>query len=565
MLPPAAGPALPHPPLELGPAADASARRQGVVPLARVILAHALALGIAADLLLRHGIMGLGYPLWLAIGALGALALVWRAGRSLPREAGAWLAASILFGAGLAWRDAARLQPLDFLASLFALGMAGIAIGDERLGLGAARLRDTLWAGAAVIRSMMAGLAPLVWRDVAIPIDGSEFRGRLAPALRAAAIAVPLLFVFGSLLRGADPVFASIVALPDLDVGEIASHGVVIGFFTWLGAGWARAALIEPLSTHRAPERLPFGLGMLDLTAALGTLNALFALYVVTQLGWFFGGERFLQARTGLTAAEYARQGFFQMVWVVVLVVPVLLVTRAALRPGRDLERRHTTLALPIIALLAVMIVSAMLRMRLYVQYYGLTIDRFYPLVFMGWLSVVLAWMALTVLRGEGRAFVAGAVVTGLATLAALNLSVPDVIVARVNVARVRQAAAGAAPRLDLEHLTRLGGEAVPLAIPAVLAAPTSASGSAERTAEDEARCQAANRLVARVLGSRRMPTAEEGDATWREWNLGRASARRAVQAELPALLAVRHESCPRPPHRAAAPTAPPVSGTAGR
>ena len=85
--------------------------------------------------------------------------------------------------------------------------------------------------------------------------------------------------------------------------------------------------------------------------------------------------------------------------WVALLVVGLLLTTRAVLRPGRALALRHTALSLPLIALLGAIIVSAVMRMRLYVQYYGLTEDRVYALVFMGWLAVVVIWLAVTVLR----------------------------------------------------------------------------------------------------------------------------------------------------------------------
>jgi len=103
----------------------------------------------------------------------------------------------------------------------------------------------------------------------------------------------------------------------------------------------------------------------------------------------------------------------------------LLLGTRAALGPGRDLERRHTLLSVPAIALLCVIIFAAMIRMRLYVHYFGLTVDRLYPMVFMGWLGIVLVWLVVTVLRGNGRMFAAGTAVSGLAVLLALNVVRP--------------------------------------------------------------------------------------------------------------------------------------------
>jgi hypothetical protein len=518
--------------------------RAYVAPMARAILLHALLVGVAADLLLREGFTGLGFPFWLAVLALSIVSLVWRDGRHVPHETATWLGLAILWGSGMAWRGSSSLQALDFMATLFALGMAAVSLGDPRTALLAERMRDTVWAGVRVIRSVVFGALPLVLRDVALPVARRELTGGVRPAVRAALIALPLIVIFGALLRGADPLFANLVALPAIDLDEAASHVFILGFFAWVTAGWARGALLAGPPGARLPEQLPFGLSALDVTVALGALNALFAVFVATQLGWFFGGEHFLQAQTGLTAAQYARQGFFQMVWVVLLVVPVLLGTRAALRPGHALERRHTALALPLIALLGVMIVSAVLRLRLYVQYYGLTLDRFYPLVFMGWLTIVLAWLALTVLRGRGRPFAAGAVASGLAILLALNVFVPDAIVARVNVARAAAQTPSDAGALDLTHLASLGAEATPLAVAAVLAAPPSELRLDANTSPELARCNAATRLLTRWgPGSRARDPREED---WRRWNRGEAMATRTVGANAGALRAIQHDACGR-------------------
>src|SRR6185312_12873247 len=279
---------------------------------------------------------------------------------------------------------------------------------------------------------------------------------------RAALLSAGVLLVFGSLLRAADPMFASFISLPDLDVGEAASHVDVVGFFAWLVAGWARSALL-PQAERRVPS-YGFSLRLLDVTAVLATLDVLFAAFVLAQLGWIFGGEAFLQARTGLTAAAFARQGFFQMAWAVALVIPVLVVSRGGLAAGAELRRRHTLLSLPAVGLLGAMIASALLRMKMYVHYYGLTTDRVYPIVAMIWLAFVLA---STVLRGRGRTFAAGAIISGLVTLGGLDAADPDLIVARVNVDRAATLARGstAGPStLDLVHLASLRGGAVPIA-----------------------------------------------------------------------------------------------------
>jgi hypothetical protein len=253
-----------------------------------------------------------------------------------------------------------------------------------------------------------------------------------------------------------------------------------------------------------------------------------------------------------LTVAEYARQGFFQMVLVVALVVPLLVASRAALRPGRALARRHTLLSLPLIGLLGATIVSAMLRMKLYVHYYGMTTERFYPLIVMVWLTAVLVWLAITVLRDWGRPFVAGTVISGLVTLAALNIADPDLIVARINIDRATRWAQADAPALDLRFLSQLGGRAIALATRETLAAPVGLEGSKARELDDAQRCDAATRLLDWWGPASPAQRRQTRDAAWRWWNAGDAAALDAVTTHSAQLRSVQHATCARAHRRAA-------------
>ncbi len=533
---------------DIRPDVTAVAKSALAIPTARATLAAAAALALCADLLLYNDPAGLGFSIWIALLTLSLIALAWRDDRRIPLESAAWLAIALLCAAGVAWRAAAALRFFDILATAAALGLAGVTLRRPGSGLFAQRVGDTLWTAVAVLRSVVAGVVPLIFRDAlahghdmrAERRTGGARRLALPPAARPALLALVVLIVFGTLLRGADPIFASLLSLPAFDAGAVLSHTLVIGFFGWLAAGWARGALLPP-PTIAEPEPLRFALRAADVTAILGALGVLFAVFVITQLGWYFGGETFLRQRTGLTVAEYARSGFFQLVWVVTLVVPVLVGTRAALAPGRALARRHTLLALPVVVLLGAMILSAVLRMRLYVQYYGLTLERLYPLVFMIWLAVVLAWLTVTVLRGWTRPFVAGAAISALVTLAALNVANPDALVARVNVARVaprttaavHQAKSDVAP-LDLALLASLGGDAAAIVARAVISAP----------AGDTQRCVAARDLLRQWGPDARLHLRDSRAASWRWWNAGEQAASRAILSSDAALRSAMHASC---------------------
>ena len=519
--------------------------------LPRLILAAAILVGIAADALLRGGFVGIAFPIWIAIVALGAVTVARRAKRPVPREALAWLLVAVIAAVGMAWRASPQLQAFDFLASLFALGLAAIALGQPASSLFGGRVRDTLWAGARVLRDVFIGAIPLTWRELLAPSVRDSASRRGWPVVRTVLIVVALVGVFGSLLRDADPLFASLLALPDFDLGVAISHVLITGFFAWVFAGWSRGAFISAATAGRPPERLPFTLGLTDMTAALVTLDVLFTLFMIAQLGWLFGGESFLQARTGLTAAEYARQGFFQMVFVVVLVVPLLMATRALLIPGAEAARRYTRLAIPMVVLLVAMLVSAAIRMRLYVQYFGLTTDRFYTLAIMAWLAFVLIWLGVTTLRGRDQRFVAAAVVAGFVTLFVLNAMAPDALVARMNVARAQRATSAGGVPLDLDYLSTLSGDAMAIVIPATLAPPAhisestrGAAGSGEEMSPVTQRCLAARRIRARWSPSSRTAGRLDADGAWRQWNAGDNRALQLAAENARPLLAVQHDAC---------------------
>ena len=536
----------PSSPPGYGPARVPTSRPFLPRPLARSVVGAAVLLGITGDALLREPPAGPAFGVWISLVALNAIALLWRTERAVARETVLWLCTAVLFSLGLAWRNSGTLQAFDTLAVIGCLGMAAISARDSGAALFARRLRDTFFTGLDVVGGVLVGVLPLVLRDSLASGDGSRVVGRFQSLLRPAIIAGLALLIFGSLLRGADPIFASVIAIPRFDVGMVISHVVLTGFLAWVFAGWARTALVTGPRRHRADAPLPIQLGAADITAALGTLAVLFAAFIATQFGWFFGGEPFLRARTGLTAAMYARQGFFQMVWVVLLVVPVLVGTRAALAPGRELEQRHTLLSLPVVVLLGAIIVSATLRMKMYIHFYGLTTERFYPLVFMMWLAVVVGWLALTVLRGWGRPFVAGTVISGLVTLLTLNVVDPDTIVARVNIARALRLSPSGQPALDLVHLSRLSGGGVELATSALLASPsTSAGGDTGGSGLDSQRCMAARLLLGNWGPTSRVRQRLQKDGAWRFWNRDDARAMRVVSKNSRAVDAIQHASCP--------------------
>jgi hypothetical protein len=226
-----------------------------------------------------------------------------------------------------------------------------------------------------------------------------------------------------------------------------------------VGVAWTSAGLLRDLLANREDDRVMSPratsprIGATEVTIALGAVNLLFLAFVLVQLRFLFGGSGLVEQRVGLTYAEYARHGFFELVVVAVLVLPLLLAVDAVLRGTPRQVRTVRGLAAALLALLGVVMASALDRLWLYQQQFGLTELRIYATGVVLWLALVFVWLAVTVLRGRRHLFATGAVVLGFAATLSLNVLDPDALIARTNVER---------PRADVAYLTGLSDDALP-------------------------------------------------------------------------------------------------------
>jgi hypothetical protein len=248
-------------------------------------------------------------------------------------------------------------------------------------------------------------------------------------------------------------------------------------------------------------------LGIIEIGTVLGLLDALFLAFVIVQIRYFFGGAALVQTTTTLTYAEYARRGFFELVTVAALVLPLLLGAHWLLRKENSLhERIFRALAGAQLVLLFVIMCSAVARMRLYQGEYGLTELRLYTTAFMGWLALVFAWFAATVLRGMRERFACGALIAGFVIIGVLHVINPDALIVRVNAA---QAKAGRA--FDASYTAHLSADAAPALLEAM------------PSLKENERCVLASHVLNRWATNER--------ADWRTWNWSRAAAMSGARA----------------------------------
>jgi hypothetical protein len=202
-------------------------------------------------------------------------------------------------------------------------------------------------------------------------------------------------------------------------------------------------------------------MGVIEIAILLGSITTLFLLFIAIQVTYLFGGEAHF-ASQGLTYAEYARKGFFELVMVAIF--SFLIISQSAkqiaLENGKHFLIFRAMTSVLIVEVI-VILVSAFARLSLYEHAYGFSEIRLYSHALMIWLAVVSVLLAYQINKGEEESrFAFRAFIAVVVLLFSMNMLNPDLFIAQKNIERYK---AGGA--LDTAYLASLSDDALPATI----------------------------------------------------------------------------------------------------
>ncbi|MFE4702170.1 DUF4173 domain-containing protein [Streptomyces sp. NPDC056738] len=404
-----------------------------------------LATGVLSMLLLDGG---LGINLLLA--AIPAGLAAYFAGRAAGRRPRAW---SLVWGiGGLGLLAVPALRDADwpsFLAVTAAIGLGSLALNGGRT------WPAILLGPISVINSVVTGVT---WGWLGLRERFGGARRGVGVGLRSLVVSVLLLLVFGALFAGADAAFADLLGdlVPDTSVtgGPVRVVLLVAGLVVALAAAHTAAA---PVRLDRVVVRPGTPRNRVEWALPLIVLTVLFAAFNAVQLVVLFGGYDAVLKKTGQTYAEYARQGFWQLLIVTLLtLLVVVFALRWAPRDGAGDRKLVRGVLGTLCALALVVVASAVRRMDMYVEAYGLTRLRISVLAGELWLGLVIVLIMAAGVWGARwlpRVVAASAAVGVLA----FGLMSPDGLIAENNVQRYEDTG-----KFDILYARDLSADAVP-------------------------------------------------------------------------------------------------------
>ena len=273
--------------------------------------------------------------------------------------------------------------------------------------------------------------------------------------------AVPVLAVIIPLLIRSDLYFEQLLSHFSLNIKDLVIRlllGVLLFPFLFsLLFAWKKKL---PLSESSPVSSAPKGADPVAIQSFLSALSVVYLVYLMTQTAYFFSAFRGLLPQgfeEGVT--EYARRGFFEMCAIAAINLAILFLTMVLVRKEEGRIPRFTQILGTFLCLFTILLIgTALSKMFLYIDYYGMTRLRIITSCFMVFL--VLVFLAVGI-RLWKRKFPYMKMVVLAFCAVGLTVSFCDIdaTIARYNVSAYHS---GKLERMDVDNLANLSDSTVP-------------------------------------------------------------------------------------------------------
>ncbi len=267
------------------------------------------------------------------------------------------------------------------------------------------------------------------------------------------AIAIPFLAFVIALFYSADAVFAEVIKNIfdfDFDIGNVFLIAI-----TFLFALFASYCGMRFLGKRNISETSP-DLRRLEPIVANTILSLTAVVYILfsgIQIVYLFLGEMTLP--DGYTYAQYAREGFFQLLFVSVMNIGIVLFFLGLFRENMVLKVLLTIIS----SCTYIMLASSALRMCMYIREYRLTFLRVFVLWFLALLAVLLAGIVIFIYKHAFPMFRYMLVVVSVCYIT-FSLAHPDYWIAKYNLTYPTNTGTSAT---DNAYLQNLSADAAPV------------------------------------------------------------------------------------------------------
>ena len=262
-----------------------------------------------------------------------------------------------------------------------------------------------------------------------IKLHKNEKNSQVLYALVGIGISIPLILIVGSLLVSADVVFKDAVdtMFQGWDFADII--GVLFWIIFYFTFSYGMITVLEEKNlteTVKDCKQFPPIIAIMST----GIITIIYVFFSYIQITYLFGAKGILPE--GFTYAEYAREGFFQLLFVCILNLLIVLVGISLFKESKILK----TILCVISLCTFVMIASSAYRMILYIRFYYLTFLRIFVLWALVVIALLMVGIIVQIFKKNFPLFQYGLTIITICYII-FSFSRPDYIIAKVNTANM--------------------------------------------------------------------------------------------------------------------------------
>lgn len=289
---------------------------------------------------------------------------------------------------------------------------------------------------------------------------GKQDGQKIAYVIVGVVVGIPVLVILWLLLMSADKMFLTMTEqlFENLDIANIVGIAftvLAVFFFTYcMMSLLCKKPFSEKAADRVCVEALPAITVMLPVTV-------LYVVFCCVQIVCLFFGNIDLER---YTYAEYARQGFFQLLAVCVINLVMVLASQAYFKRSKVLRALITVVS----GCTYVMIASAAFRMVLYIRHYYLTFLRIFVLWSLAVIFLLLTGIVVSIYKEKFPLFRFSMVAVTVCYLL-LSFGHPDYWIARCNTANMESSHSSffdVDAYEDYDYMMRLSPDAAPVLLP---------------------------------------------------------------------------------------------------
>lgn len=226
--------------------------------------------------------------------------------------------------------------------------------------------------------------------------DNTKSFGKIMLGL---ACAIPVLIIVVPLLLSSDVAFSGMMK----NIFGNSEDAIIVMFKALFGANISLLVIAYGFSLkaerfEKMKESKFKGIENVFVISFLSAISICYLLYLFSQLAYFFSAFKGFLPDENITYAEYARQGFFEMCKIAIINLIIVLCSVFLSKKQNGKICAGTKLLATFVAIFTLIIIAtAISKMVLYIENYGMTIKRVSTSAFMLFLAIMFIAVILRI------------------------------------------------------------------------------------------------------------------------------------------------------------------------